>query len=115
MVSSTPRPHFTPGKDPVPILQEAENLVPTRIRSQTVQPVAQSLYRPSYTAHGPQPTYTYFTNMYFTISGSYHVSAGRHRQGAHNQIVENSQQKIDPYGVIYTNVQIMFKFTLYKH
>ena len=22
MVSSTPRPHFTPGKDPVPILQE---------------------------------------------------------------------------------------------
>ena len=23
MVSSTPRPHFTPGKDPIPILQEA--------------------------------------------------------------------------------------------
>ena len=23
MVSNTPRPHFTPGKDPVPILQEA--------------------------------------------------------------------------------------------
>ena len=23
MVSSTPRPHFTPGQDPVPILQEA--------------------------------------------------------------------------------------------
>ena len=23
MVSSTPRPHFNPGKDPVPILQEA--------------------------------------------------------------------------------------------
>ena len=23
MVSSTPRPYFTPGKDPVPILQEA--------------------------------------------------------------------------------------------
>jgi hypothetical protein len=23
-VSSTPRPHFTPGKDPVPILQETE-------------------------------------------------------------------------------------------
>ena len=23
MVSSTPRPHFTPGKDPVPILREA--------------------------------------------------------------------------------------------
>ena len=24
MVSSTPRPQFTPGKDPVPILEEAE-------------------------------------------------------------------------------------------
>ena len=24
MVSSTPRPHFTPGKDPVPISQEAD-------------------------------------------------------------------------------------------
>ena len=23
MVSSTPRPHFTPGKDPAPIVQEA--------------------------------------------------------------------------------------------
>ena len=49
VVSSTPRPHFTPGKDPIPILQEAgwapgpvwkgaENLVPTGIRSRTVQP-----------------------------------------------------------------------------
>jgi hypothetical protein len=50
-VSVTPRPLFTPGKDPVPIVQEAvwvpgpvwtgaENLVPTGIRSRTVQPVA---------------------------------------------------------------------------
>ena len=49
VVSSTPRPHFTPGKDPVPIVQEAgwpqgrfgraENLVPTGIRSRTIQPV----------------------------------------------------------------------------
>ena len=49
VVSSTPRPHFTPGKDPVPILQEAEwapgrsglveNLVSTGIQSRTVQPV----------------------------------------------------------------------------
>ena len=60
VVSSTLRPHFTPGKDPVPILQEAgwapgpvwtENLVPTGIRCRTVQPVAQSLYRLSYPAH----------------------------------------------------------------
>jgi hypothetical protein len=48
VVSSTPRPHFTPRKDPVPILQEAGwapgpvwtggESVPTRIRSRTVQP-----------------------------------------------------------------------------
>ena len=49
VVSSTPRSHFTPGKEPVPILQEAgwaprpvwkgaENLVPTVIRSRTFQP-----------------------------------------------------------------------------
>ena len=47
VVSSTSRPLFTPGKDPVPILQEAgwalgpvcsaENLFPTEIRSRTVQ------------------------------------------------------------------------------
>jgi hypothetical protein len=44
MVSSMPRPHFTPRKDPVPIVQEAgwapgpvwtgaENLAPTGVRS----------------------------------------------------------------------------------
>jgi len=61
VVSSKPRPHFISGKDSVPILQEAGwvsepvwtggNLVPTGIRSLTVQPVAQSLYRLSYSAH----------------------------------------------------------------
>ena len=50
VVSSTPRSHFIPRKDSVPILQEArwapgpfwtgaENLVPTGNRSRTVQPV----------------------------------------------------------------------------
>jgi len=62
--SSTPRPHFTPGKDPVPILQEAgwaqgrsgraENLVPTGIRSRTVQPVVSR-----YTDWATQPTFNY--------------------------------------------------------
>jgi len=60
-VSSTPRPHFTPGKDPVPILQEAGwapepictggkshhhwDSIPDRPAR------SQSLYRVSYTAH----------------------------------------------------------------
>jgi hypothetical protein len=50
VVSVTPRPLFTPGKDPVPILQEAgwapgpvwtgaENLAPLAFDPQTVQPV----------------------------------------------------------------------------
>jgi len=65
VVGSTPRPHFTPGKDSVPILQEAvggpqvrsgrtENLVPTGIRSRTVQPVVSR-----YTDWATRPT-----NMY---------------------------------------------------
>jgi len=50
-VNVTPRPLFTPGKDPVPIVQEAgwapgpvwtgaENLAPHRFVPRTVQPVA---------------------------------------------------------------------------
>ena len=61
VVSSTPRPHFTPGKDPVPILQEAgcapgqvwtggksrphRDWIPDRPAR------SQSLYRLSYLAH----------------------------------------------------------------
>ena len=58
VVSSTPQPYFTPGKDPVPIVQEAgwapgpsgqaENLAPPGFDPRTVQPVAQSLHRLSY-------------------------------------------------------------------
>ena len=59
MVSSTLRPHFTPGKDPVPILQEAgwapgpgwtgEKSRPQRESIPDRPAVAQSLYRLSYT------------------------------------------------------------------
>jgi hypothetical protein len=61
VVNSTPRPHFTPGKDPVPILQEAgwtpgpvwtcgksrphRDSIPDRPAR------SQSLYRLSYPAH----------------------------------------------------------------
>jgi hypothetical protein len=61
-VSVTSRPLSTPGKDPVPIVQEAwwaagpvwtgvENLAPPGFDFRTVQPVARSLYRLSYPAH----------------------------------------------------------------
>jgi hypothetical protein len=62
VVSSTPRPHFTPRKDTVHIVQEAgwapgpvwtgaENLAPTRIRSPNRPARSQLLYRLSYRAH----------------------------------------------------------------
>jgi len=61
VVSVTPRPLFTPGKDPVPIVQEAgwapgpvwtgaTNLAPTEIRSPDRPARSQSLYRLSYPA-----------------------------------------------------------------
>jgi hypothetical protein len=60
--SSTLRPHFTPLKDPVPIVQEAgwapgnfwtgaENLTPTGIRSPGRPARSQPQYRLSYPAH----------------------------------------------------------------
>jgi hypothetical protein len=62
VVSVTPRPLFTPGNDPVPIVQEvgwtpgpnwtgAENLVATGFRSSDRPASSQSLYRLSYLAH----------------------------------------------------------------
>jgi len=61
-VSFTPRPLFTPGKDPVPIVQEAgwapgpvwtgtENIASTGIRSPDRPARSQSLYWLSYPAH----------------------------------------------------------------
>ena len=61
MVSSTPRPYFTPGKDPVAIVQEAGwapgpvwtggKSRPIGIRSPDRPARSQSLYRLSYPAH----------------------------------------------------------------
>jgi len=61
-VSITPRPIFTPGKDPVPVVQKAgwatgpvwtgaENLAPTGIRSPDRPAHRQSLYQLHYPAH----------------------------------------------------------------
>ena len=61
VVSSTPRPHFTPGKDPVPILQEAGwapgpiwtggKSRPHRDSIPDCPACSQSLYRLSYRSH----------------------------------------------------------------
>jgi len=65
VVSTTPWLHFTPGKDPVPIVQEAGwtpglvwnggKSVPTRIQSQTVQPIVGC-----YTDRATRPTVTLY-------------------------------------------------------
>ena len=67
-----PWPLFTPGKDTVPIVQEAgwapgpvwtgaENLAPTRIRSPDRPARSQSLYWLSYTAHWLKVIYILLT------------------------------------------------------
>ena len=68
VVSSTPRPHFTPGKDQVPILQEAGwapgqvwtggNSRPHRDSIPDRPACSQSLYRLSYRAHTSVSTWT---------------------------------------------------------
>jgi len=68
-VSVTPRPLFTQGKDPVPIVQEAlapgpvwtgaENLAPTGIGYPDRPARSQSLYRLRYAAHGKAVIFTY--------------------------------------------------------
>jgi hypothetical protein len=67
VVSSTPRPHFTPGKDTVPILQEAGwapgpvwrggKSRPQRDSIPDSPPRSQSLYRLSYRAHRVTDTF----------------------------------------------------------
>jgi len=77
VVSSTPRPHFAPGKEPVPILQEAgwapgpvwtggksrphRDSIPDRPAR------SQSLYRLSYAAHTTN-TYFIFLSSWFRAS-----------------------------------------------
>jgi len=73
VVSSTPRPHFTLGEDLVPISQEAgwaagpvwraKNLVPTGIRSRTVQPVVSR-----YTDWATRPTIYVYIYIYIYIN-----------------------------------------------
>jgi len=76
LVSSTTRPHFTPGKDPVPILHEAgwaPGTVWTGIKSRPHRDSipdrparSQSLYQLSYLAHPPTHIHTH-THIYIYI------------------------------------------------
>jgi len=73
-----PRPLFTPGKDPVPIVQEAgwapgpvwtraENLATTGIRSPDRPVRSESLYRLSYRTHNINVVLATTKNIVFEI------------------------------------------------
>ena len=77
-VSVTPRPLFTPRKDPVPIVQEAgwtpgsvwagsENFFPTGIRSPDRPARSQSLYRLRYQAHFNSVLHYIFYGLHMTM------------------------------------------------
>ena len=80
MVSSTPRPHFTPGKDPVPILQEAgwaRGPVWTggksRLHRDSIPDLparSQTLYRLSYPDHTHTHTHIYIYIYIHTLNTS---------------------------------------------
>jgi len=78
-VSVKPRPLFTPGKDPIPIVQEVgwapglvwkgvENLAPTGIRSPDRPVRSQSLCRLRYPAHNNTVLARYTTNLAYELS-----------------------------------------------
>ena len=90
VVSFMPRPFFTPGKDPVPIVQEAgwvpgpvwtgaENLDPTGIRSPDRPARSQSLYQLSYLVYLQVETCSKFlsTSYTFTYLKTLHLSSVR--------------------------------------
>ena len=83
--SVTPRPPFTSGKDPVPIVQEAgwsprpvwtgaENLAPTGIRSPDRPARSQSLYRLRYPAHIWQRAVSEIWCVFKKNSALYHAA-----------------------------------------
>jgi len=84
-----PRPLFTPGKDPVPIVEEAgwapgpvwtgaENLTPTGIRSSDCPARSQSLYRLRYPAQENQYYFLQFWKnllmVLFALSSSFKLT-----------------------------------------
>jgi hypothetical protein len=100
VVSVTPQPLFTPGKDPVPIVQEAgwapglvwtgaENLAPTRIWSPDRPAHSQSLYRLSYPTRIQNVYWVIFNhcNNYKLFSIKCDVVQWRHELGHERTII----------------------------
>jgi hypothetical protein len=106
VVSSTPRPHFTPGKDPVPILQEAGWAPGSVWRGGKSRPHrdsildrparSQSLYRLSYPAHDGTSTEGW-TGRWMDESGRGQVGGWRNWVKRRNCILSSCLADIE-YG-----------------
>ena len=97
-----PQPLFTPGKDPVPIVQEAgwapglvwtgaENLAPTGIRSPDRPARSKLLYRLRYPAHDDLSGGFIISCLHITLSGSTEDEKGQvcQRQRSNNISPQN--------------------------
>jgi hypothetical protein len=103
-VSITPQPLSTPGKEPVPIVQEvgwapgpvctgAENLAPTGIRSPNCPARSQSLYRLSYLAHGSMSyIYIYIKQCFYCCGREWECLRTRAKENIYKRREERQWQ-----------------------
>ena len=110
MVSSTPRPHFTLGKDPVPIVQEAGwapepvwtggKSRPYRDSIPDLPARSQSLYRLSYPAHCP---YMYrsqrYNNLRLRFCKSKRITLGPSEYGEKLKQTQNLLRRTEKFNV----------------
>ena len=119
VVSSTPRPHFTPGKDPVPILQDAEwapGPVWTGGKSRSHwdsipdhSTRSQSLYRLSYPAHDFIYLFRINRALQCTVFGGFRIwfpVLFRDMQEFMRQMLYRSWKNKNKMSVITKNVRI---------
>ena len=106
-VTVTPRPHLTPGKEPVPIIQEpgwasgpvwtgAENLAPTGIRSPDRPARRQSLNRLRY----PAAVFRRYLLKMWVGTGTWSTSQGR---GSCSTVVMNGT-----YFSFHSNIRVLY-------
>jgi len=123
-VSVTPRPLFTPGKDPVPIVQEAgwapgpvwtgaENLTPNGIWSPDHPARSQLPYRLCYPAHNNLPAFVYIiqatrTSQFITTSSPHLCTYHTHCQ--HSPLFPSAASLVPAFG--FPLLQLLLVFLL---
>ena len=119
MVSSTPRTHFTPGKDPVPTLQEAGwvpgpvwtggKSLPHRDSIPYRPARSQSLYRLSYPAHfyrllvgykSKRMRWIIYVSLTEQIRNAYKYRSKQFREGDMSILVSNIKNTLKNVGYV---------------